>query len=138
MDALVKHVDRSRVHFNKRCTGVTSSSTSSESKELAIHFADGSTVRADIVIGADGIKSAVRGAVTGRDANESITYSNTSCYRGLVPMERVRAAGIETDFTRRPMCYVGPGKVIFALDILILDHAENASSARCRSRSECG
>lgn len=78
-----------------------------------MHFADGSVALADVVIGADGIKSAVRGAVTGLDPNEPVTYSHTSCYRGLVPIELVHAAGIKTNLTARPICFVGPGKVLF-------------------------
>ncbi|KAJ3556357.1 hypothetical protein NM688_g2076 [Phlebia brevispora] len=115
LDALVKHVDHSRVHFRKRCTKVVESPTS---RKITIHFADGSTALADVVLGADGIKSAVRGAVTGLDPVESITYSGTSCYRGLVPIERVKAAGIKTDFITRPICFVGPRQhlIIFGVN----------------------
>ena len=110
MDALAKHIDHSRIHFNKRCTSVMELSNSKQ----CIGFADGSTVYADVVIGADGIKSVVRGAVTGQDSSDSVTYSNTSCYRGLVPIELVRDAGISTNLTARPICFVGPGKAMHA------------------------
>ena len=110
MDALVKHIDHSRVHFKKRCTSVMVLSNSKQ----CINFADGSTVYADVVIGADGIKSVVRGAVIGQDSSDSVTYSNTSCYRGLVPIELVHNAGIRANLTARPICFVGPGKVMYA------------------------
>lgn len=54
----------------------------------------------------------MRSAVTGLNHNESVTYSHTSCYRGLVPIELVHAVGIKTNLTARPICFVGPGKVV--------------------------
>ena len=98
------------VHFNKRCSKVTQTSASSK---LTIHFKDGTSTTADVVIGADGIKSAVRGAVTGRDPSESVVFSQTSCYRALVPTEAVKAAGVKTDLVTRPTCFVGRGQVSF-------------------------
>ena len=44
-------------HFRKRCTSVTAAPDG----RAEVRFADGSTHVADIVIGADGIKSAIRG-----------------------------------------------------------------------------
>lgn len=43
-------------------------------------------VEADVVIGADGIKSRVRGHIAGPDA---IPYTGTSAFRGIVPVERL-------------------------------------------------
>lgn len=108
LDALVRRVDLSRVHFNKRCIKVSEATNGSK---VVVHFADGSTALADVVIGADGIKSAVRGAVTETNPSTSVKYSHTSCYRGLVPIEAVRAAGVKTDLTSRPICFTGPGRV---------------------------
>ena len=98
----------SRVHFNKRCTGV---SEDPSSLTPTIHFADGTSVSADVVIGADGVKSVVRGAVTGADPSQSVAYSQTFCYRGVISTEEVIAAGVKTDLIHRPTCFVGNGKV---------------------------
>jgi salicylate hydroxylase len=56
------------------------------SHAVELVFADGMVARADLVIGADGVRSAVRRYVTGSDAN---VYSGTSGFRGIVPVERL-------------------------------------------------
>ncbi|PCH34043.1 FAD/NAD(P)-binding domain-containing protein [Wolfiporia cocos MD-104 SS10] len=97
LNAMVKFVDPSITHFNKRCTSVAPSA--SNPGRTMIHFADGTTHEADVVIGADGIKSSVRPYVAGDDASRVI-FSNTICYRGLIPMATVRAAGVTLDFSQ--------------------------------------
>jgi salicylate hydroxylase len=67
--------------WGRRCVGLRESP---DFVELA--FADGSTASADVVVGADGLRSVVRGHVTGPD---EAVFSGMSCYRGLVPVENV-------------------------------------------------
>lgn len=54
--------------------------------ELA--FDNGRSARADLVVGADGIRSPVRGFVAG-DGREGAVYSGTSGFRGIVPASRL-------------------------------------------------
>jgi salicylate hydroxylase len=49
---------------------------------LRLRFANGHAADADIVVGADGVRSFVRRWVTGRDG---VRYSGTSAFRGIVP-----------------------------------------------------
>lgn len=93
-------------HFNKRCTSISASTDGHN----IIHFSDGSTADADIILGADGLKSAVRGIVTGT-ATSSVKFSGGICYRGLVPTTEMRAAGVKLDLDTRPACFVGKDKV---------------------------
>lgn len=51
---------------------------------MRLELADGRSVRADLVVGADGVHSTVRRWVTAEDA---VAYSGTSGFRGLVPAE---------------------------------------------------
>lgn len=51
-----------------------------------IEFKDGSSVQADVVIGADGLRSSVRAALFGSDQPRFTGYI---AFRGLVPMERL-------------------------------------------------
>ncbi|MEU8772397.1 FAD-dependent monooxygenase [Streptomyces sp. NPDC048606] len=63
------HTGRELVRFAEDADGVL------------LEFADGTTARADVLIGADGVHSAVRRAVAGEDAP---VYSGNSALRGLV------------------------------------------------------
>ena len=76
-------------------------------------FADGTSHETDVVIGADGLKSAVRDFVVAKDgvATSAVAFSNTAIYRGLIPLAQLQAAGFGTTLGRRPACFVGPSKV---------------------------
>jgi salicylate hydroxylase len=51
---------------------------------VVLEFANGRVEHADLVVGADGVRSAVRRWVTGAD---DAIYSRTSAFRGIVPVE---------------------------------------------------
>ena len=55
---------------------------------MRLEFANGRVERADIVVGADGVRSTVRRWVTGAD---DAVYSGTSAFRGIVPTENLRS-----------------------------------------------
>lgn len=63
-----------------------------------------------MVIGADGIKSVVRDAVTEKDSN-LLRFTDTVAYRGLIPTETLKLAGVKTDLVSRPVCFVGMRRV---------------------------
>lgn len=53
---------------------------SQQSDQVTAHFADGSNERGDLLIGADGLHSAVRAQLLGR---EKPVYSGYTCWRGI-------------------------------------------------------
>nr|WP_043750668.1 FAD-dependent monooxygenase [Methylobacterium nodulans] len=53
---------------------------------IRLEFANGQSAQADLVIGADGVRSVVRRYVTG---GEDAVYSGTSAFRGIVPLSRL-------------------------------------------------
>jgi salicylate hydroxylase len=59
---------------------------------VSMQFDNGARADADLMIGADGIHSTVRGALFGA---EQPRYSGGIAYRGLIPAERVRHLDIE-------------------------------------------
>jgi salicylate hydroxylase len=66
------------LRLGRRCVGV------SEAPGAAtVHFADGATAEAGLVIGADGIHSVVRGALE----PDLPRYGGMDVYRGLIPIE---------------------------------------------------
>ncbi|OCH96428.1 FAD/NAD(P)-binding domain-containing protein [Obba rivulosa] len=115
LEALVGLLDPSIAHFHKRCTTVNVSPENPA--RYILHFTDGTTHETDVVLGADGIKSAVRAAVTSEPPGSRVAFSNTVAYRGLVPWKTLQEAGVKTDLTRRPVSFVGPDKHLILFPI---------------------
>lgn len=122
-------LEPTRAHFNKRCVGARQLSDG----QMQITFADGTTAEADVLLGADGIRSNVRTYVIGADkAGEDsskkdeiaevvrVAFTNTIAYRGLVPLEQARQNGVDIDLTKRPHCIVGKDKVTFSEFLYVL------------------
>jgi salicylate hydroxylase len=57
-----------------------------DDNSVVAEFANGRVERADIVVGADGVRSTVRRWVTGADDS---VYSGTSAFRGIVPTDNL-------------------------------------------------
>ncbi|MEV0675469.1 FAD-dependent monooxygenase [Actinosynnema sp. NPDC050436] len=95
--AIRSRVPAGRVELGRKCVDLDTTGDT-----YRIRFADGRSAEADIVIGADGVHSTVRGTVFGK---APATYSNMCAFRALVP------AGRAPDFARRPTqtLWIGPG-----------------------------
>ena len=65
---------------------VAKSCTDVEPKDGTIAFNDGTSARHDVVVGCDGIHSAVRAAIIGPDAPR---FTGHVAWRGMVPVERL-------------------------------------------------
>jgi salicylate hydroxylase len=83
LDVLAAALPAGITSLGKRCTGVESGESSA-----AARFADGSEVEADVIIGADGIHSAVRTALFGPDAPR---FTGKICYRSVIPMKKLNS-----------------------------------------------
>jgi len=57
-----------------------------DNNSVVVEFANGRVEHADIVVGADGVRSTVRRWVTGAD---DAVYSGTSAFRGIVPTDNL-------------------------------------------------
>jgi salicylate hydroxylase len=96
LDALRSAVPEHSIHLGKRCVAVEF-----EGDQAVLRFEDGETVRPDILIGADGVHSRVRGAIVGpTQARES----GICAFRALVPAQKA------PDFARRraQTLWIGP------------------------------
>ena len=87
LSALAAAVPRERVHLGHRLVDVIDRGDRVEAR-----FANGATVEADLLIGADGIHSTVRRVLFGPDEPR---FTGCVAYRGLVPEERLRERALE-------------------------------------------
>ena len=86
-----------RIHLGHRLVGLADCGDGTEA-----WFENGTRIRADVLVGADGIHSAVRAALFGE---EEPRFAGCVAYRGLVPVERIADLGLEIG----SQSWVGPG-----------------------------
>jgi salicylate hydroxylase len=78
---LAQALPKQNVRTGARCVAVAPGT-----ETAAARFADGTEIEADVIVGADGIHSAVRSSLFGP---EQPRFTGCVCYRGLVPMQDV-------------------------------------------------
>jgi len=71
----------SSIHLGANCVGVLSSGGSALAR-----FSDGTEVAAEVIVGADGIRSAIRAQLFGAD---NPRFTEQMCWRAMVPMDCV-------------------------------------------------
>jgi 2-polyprenyl-6-methoxyphenol hydroxylase-like FAD-dependent oxidoreductase len=91
-DALASVVPQEIVHLNKKLTGIVQAG-----KRVGVSFADGTEETADLVIGADGVHSAVRDIVLGP---ESPINRGRVAYRAVFPASLMNGKDIGPSRTK--------------------------------------
>ncbi|MFZ3205068.1 MAG: salicylate 1-monooxygenase [Pseudomonas sp.] len=108
LDALAAQLPEGITQFGKRATQVDQ-----QSDELKVLFDDGTEYPCDLLIGADGIKSALRNHVLEGQglAPQAPRFSGTCAYRGMVDSLHLREAfrvhGIDEHLVDVPQMYLG-------------------------------
>jgi salicylate hydroxylase len=87
LDVLARSVPPDAVHLSARCEAVVPGPDGATAR-----FRDGSEVEADVVVGADGIHSAVRASLFGPDAPR---FTGKICYRSVLPASDLSRGGLE-------------------------------------------
>jgi len=98
LDALAAGLDPQSVHLGHRLTQIEE-----RGESVALTFANGRTVEADLVIGADGVRSVIRHALYGDD---NPTYTGQMVWRALLKGSDVPAEVLEPT---GHIQWVGPG-----------------------------
>ncbi|ESK89129.1 hypothetical protein Moror_5271 [Moniliophthora roreri MCA 2997] len=128
---LLRHLPRScRTHCSKRLQSYAQRMTG----PIELYFEDGSKAYCDVLLGADGLKSAVRRTLLGeksrwaqsegryKEAAELMhsidpVWSGTIAYRALIPSERLQARFPSHRTLTTPMQYLGKGGYVIAYPI---------------------
>lgn len=98
LDVLRGALRTTTIRLGARCVAVEPGE-----RTAVARFADGSAIEADLVIGADGIHSAVRKSLFGADAPR---FTGCICWRGMAPAATVPRGG-DIDMTEGTM-WLGP------------------------------
>jgi salicylate hydroxylase len=85
------------VHLDRRAVGFAE-----DERGVELRFADGSSVRGDLLVGADGLKSVVRNQIVGE---VPATYTGDGAWRLTVPVERLPQPFLEPVMS----VFMGPG-----------------------------
>ncbi len=86
-----------RLYLGHRLTGLAD-----DGDGIAAWFENGARIKADVLVGADGIHSAVRAALFGEEAPR---FAGCVAYRGLAPAEKIADLGLELG----SQSWLGPG-----------------------------
>lgn len=95
---------------------------------MTLHFADESTATADVVIGADGIRSVVRANMLSDEEHIEPKWSGVTAYRALVTREALEANGLGD----HPM-QAEPQMVGASTPLVLGVHGSKANSSGCDS-----
>ena len=91
LDVLAAALPDGLVALGKRCVSVDGASVHGGRDVAVARFADGTEAEADVIIGADGIHSAVRTTLFGPDAPR---FTGKICYRSVIPTAAVRGGAL--------------------------------------------
>ncbi|PPQ69425.1 hypothetical protein CVT24_001474 [Panaeolus cyanescens] len=119
-DVLIKHIsERVRFHLSHRLR------TYSESKGVVhLEFDGGQKASCDILIGADGLKSAVRKRLLDLEADPKVLpvrypqWSGTYAYRSLINSDVIKAINPHHSALTKPMVYCGKYKHVVVYPVL--------------------
>ncbi|KAF8558599.1 FAD/NAD(P)-binding domain-containing protein [Imleria badia] len=128
---LEKHLPAScTVHSKKRLVNYVEPEQDAHSTlPIRLEFADGTTATAGVLIGADGIRSAVRKTmfeVASKDNDDEktdlkqyidATFTGMSVYRALIPAETLRKEHPENIALKEMTAYTGKGKYVVTYPI---------------------
>ncbi len=117
LDELARLIPKEIAHFGKRLLNFKAE----DSGMLTLDFEDGTTAKADALVGADGVRSRVRQLLLGKESVlDGLSFTGKYAYRGLVPMDKAREA-IGDELAMNSQMYLGKDGHVLTYPI---DHGE--------------
>ncbi|KAJ5105440.1 hypothetical protein NUU61_002787 [Penicillium alfredii] len=111
LESLKERVPQSSLNLGKRLASIDRNN-GTDTAPYTLHFEDGSSAEADIVIGCDGIKSNVRDSM---DLSDTPNYSGQVVYRGFVDYKNLPPDTAQ--LLRRTVNFRGPKRHVLILPI---------------------
>ncbi|KAN0094543.1 hypothetical protein V8E55_002830 [Tylopilus felleus] len=110
-----------KVHPRKRLVNYVEPEDAQSTSPIKLEFADGTTATSDVLIGADGVRSAVRKTMfeaASKDGDDKTDlkqyidaiFTGIFVYRALVPSEALRKESPENQSLKDMTAYIGKGK----------------------------
>jgi salicylate hydroxylase len=96
--AMAQALPRERIHLGHRCLDFAE-----HGQRVTARFENGTSIEADVLIGADGIHSILRHKLLGQ---ERPRFTGCIAYRGLIPAERIAHLGLDMTANNN----MGPGR----------------------------
>ncbi|KAI9727458.1 MAG: hypothetical protein M1828_006400 [Chrysothrix sp. TS-e1954] len=110
---LVKLIPRETARFGKKLDWAKDHGA----EGVEMHFEDGTTERADAVVGCDGIKSCLRRMVLGEDNPASYpSFTGKYAWRALLPMDVARKH-MGDEYAQNAFMFLGPHAHVFTLPL---------------------
>lgn len=129
LNRLVKFVPEDVANFGKRLLNLHPGPAST----VRLEFEDGTMAEADAVVGCDGVRSRVRRILRAQESDvEDMKFSRKVAYRGLIPMDKARAA-LGDNLAGNAQMYIGPGGSILTYPI---DHGKTLNVAAFRTKED--
>ncbi|KAF7192992.1 FAD-dependent monooxygenase orf3 [Pseudocercospora fuligena] len=111
VDGMAKLIPPEVFRYNKKLVSIVDDPANAK---VQLKFSDGTIATADIVIGCDGVKSAVKRLLFG-DASAA-TYSGKYAFRALLPLDKAKAIMGDGKATNQ-VIHIGPDSHIFSCNI---------------------
>jgi salicylate hydroxylase len=126
---LVKLVPAGMANFGKRLSNLHPGPRGT----VRLEFEDGTMAEAAAVVGCDGVRSRVRRILRSQENDvEDMQFSGKFAYRGLIPMDKAKAA-LGDDLAGNTQMYLGPGGHILTYPI---DHGKILNVAAFRTKED--
>lgn len=100
IDILVDALPAEVLRMNAKCAGFEQ-----DAEGVTVRLEGGEEIRGDVLIGADGIHSAIRDQLFGED---DVQFSNILMWRALIPAEKLK----EVELDERGNYWFGPGRTL--------------------------
>ena len=104
--------DSPNVTIRLGCTVTSVNPTPDANGNVSVTTATGETIPGDLIIGADGVKSVVRGIVLGRPGHDPAQPTGDAAYRAIVPTDVLMKDPELRQFVETPemTAWMGPGR----------------------------